>query len=191
MKMNGLVTHIKKYISLDDQEVMQLLSYFKLISVVKKDFLLKEGDTCRHNYFVEKGCLRMYFVNDKGTEQITQFAIENWWIADYMSFDRQTSSPFYIQAIENAEIISIDHLRQEELLKVIPKMERYFRLVLQRAYAAHQLRIKFLYDLSKEESYQHFVSGFPGFAQRIPQYMLASYLGFTPEYLSEIRKKKG
>src|SRR6478609_8574802 len=189
--MKGLIAHIKNYISIDDNEASQLLSYLKISSIVKKELLLKEGEVCRHNYFVEKGCLRMYFVNDKGTEQITQFAIENWWIADYMSFDRQTPSPFYIQAIENAEIIFIDHLRQEELLKEMPKMERYFRLVLQRAYAAHQLRIKFLYDFSKEESYKHFISGFPGFAQRIPQYMLASYLGFTPEYLSEIRKKKG
>ena len=188
--MERLITHIKNYISLDDKETSRLLTYFRLSSISKKDLLLKEDDICRHNYFVEKGCLRMYFVNDKGTEQITQFSIENWWIADYMSFDRQTSSPFYIQAIENSEIVSIDHLHQEELLKEIPKMERYFRLVLQRAYAAHQLRIKFLYDLSKEERYQHFISGFPGFAQRIPQYMLASYLGFTPEYLSEIRKKK-
>ncbi len=188
--MIGLLSHIKKYIALDGKEIEQLTPYFKLTIHPKKDFLLEEGDICRHNFFVEKGCLRMYFINDKGTEQITQFAIENWWIADYMSFDRQTPSPFYIQAIENSEIISIDHLQQDELLKAIPKMERYFRLVLQRAYAAHQLRIKFLYDLSKEESYQHFISGFPGFAQRIPQYMLASYLGFTPEYLSEIRKKK-
>jgi len=189
--MNGLIAHIKNYISLDDKEPVPLSAYFKSTFVAKKDLLLKEGDICRHNYFVEKGCLRMYFVNDKGTEQITQFAIENWWIADYMSFDRETPSPFYIQAIENSEIISIDHLNQDKLLKEMPKMERYFRLVLQRAYAAHQLRIKFLYDLSKEESYQHFISSFPGFAQRIPQYMLASYLGFTPEYLSEIRKKKG
>jgi CRP/FNR family transcriptional regulator, anaerobic regulatory protein len=188
--MKGLVAHIKNYISLSDKETEQISDYFTLSTYSKKDFLLREGDTCRQTYFVEKGCLRMYFVNDKGTEQITQFAIENWWITDYMSFDRQTPSPFYIQAIENAEVISIDQQQQEELLKMIPKMERYFRLVLQRAYAAHQLRIKFLYDLSKEESYQHFIAAFPGFAQRIPQYMLASYLGFTPEYLSEIRKKK-
>lgn len=189
--MVGLITHIKNYIPLDDKEATQLLTYFKRVSISKKELLLSEGDICRQLFFVEKGCLRMYFVNERGSEQITQFAIENWWMTDYMSFDRQIPSSFYIQAVENAEVISIDHLRQEEMLKEIPKMERYFRLVLQRAYAAHQLRIKFLYDLSKEESYQHFISGFPGFAQRIPQYMLASYLGFTPEYLSEIRKKKG
>ncbi len=189
--MNGLIEHIRNYISLDQNEVKQLSDYFAVKRLSKKDFLLEEGSVCRHTYFVERGCLRMYFVNEKGTEQITQFAIENWWITDYMSFDRQTPSPFYIQAIEPSDVISIDHDRQEELLKAIPKMERYFRLVLQRAYAAHQLRIKFLYDLSREESYQHFISSFPGFAQRIPQYMLASYLGFTPEYLSEIRKKRG
>jgi CRP/FNR family transcriptional regulator len=188
---SSLITHIKKYIDLTESEVDLLSQYFKSNKIAKKEFLLEADEVCKHNFFVEKGCLRMYFVNDKGAEQITQFAIENWWLADYMSFDRQTPSPFYIQAIENSEVVFIDHFRQEELLKAIPKLERYFRLVLQRAYAAHQLRIKFLYDLSKEESYQHFIAGFPGFVQRIPQYMLASYLGFTPEYLSEIRKKKG
>jgi hypothetical protein len=68
-------------------------------------------------------------------------------------------------------------------------MERYFRFVYQRAFGAMQMRIKYLYDFTKEEIFLHFIQHFPEFVQRIPQHLLASFLGFTPEYLSEIRKK--
>jgi hypothetical protein len=79
---------------------------------------------------------------------------------------------------------------QEHLFTLFPQIEKYFRLIYQRAYAASQLRMKYQYDLSREELYHHFNNQFPEFIQRIPQYLLASFLGFTPEYLSEIRRKK-
>ncbi len=187
--MQNFLQHIKKIVPLDDEETKVLTSYIRIIDVKKKALLLEEGQICKSNYFVEKGCLRMFFINEKGTEQITHFALENWWIADYMSFSTQTKSQFFIQAIEQSEIIAIDFHRQEALFIALPKLERYFRIMLQRAYAASQMRVKFFHDYSKEESYRHFISLFPQFAQRIPQYMLASYLGLTPEYLSELRKK--
>lgn len=106
-----------------------------------------------------------------------------------MSLLKQQASPFYIQAIEDSNIIQINISSFEALCKDVPQLERYFRLVVQHANAATQFRIKFLYDYSREELYLHFSSQFPEFVQRVPQYMFASYLGFTPEYLSEIRKK--
>jgi len=187
--MQNFLQHIKNIVPLDEEETRTLASYIRIIKVKKKAFLLEEEQICKSNYFVEKGCLRMFFINEKGTEQITHFALENWWIADYMSFSMQTKSQFFIQAIEESEIIAIDFHRQEALFTALPKLERYFRIMLQRAYAASQMRVKFFHDYSKEESYRHFISLFPKFAQRIPQYMLASYLGLTPEYLSELRKK--
>ena len=187
--MQNFIHHIKKYISLNDDETDILSSYFKTITVKKKQFLLEEGKIGKANYFVEKGLLRMFFINDKGVEQITQFALENWWLSDYMSFTMQTPSHFYIQAVENSEIVVMEYHKQEELVKKLPQLERYFRIIIQRAYAASQMRFKYFYDYSKEENYRQFVALFPEFVQRIPQYMLASYLGLTPEYLSELRKK--
>jgi CRP/FNR family transcriptional regulator len=187
--MSDIITHIKKYVGLNESEVQMLLGQIRPVQLTKKEYLLKEGQVCKSIYFVGQGCLRLFFINDKGSEQITQFAIEGWWIADYVSFDRETPSPFYIQAIEDSVIYPIDFLLQEKLTNEISSMEKYFRLMLQKALAASQLRIKFLFDLSREEGYRQFVSSFPGFVQRIPQYMLASYLNFTPEYLSELRKK--
>jgi len=182
--------HINNYVPLNEGDMAIISQYTKPVTVGKKEFLLKEGQLCRNNYFVEKGCLRMFFIDQKGTEQITQFAIENWWLSDYMSFTLQKPSQFCIQTIEASALIAIDHLAQEQLLQQLPKLERYFRLILQRAYAATQMRMKFLHDFSREENYHHFINTQPEFAQRVPQYMLASYLGLTPEYLSEIRKKK-
>ena len=99
-------------------------------------------------------------------------------------------SDYYIQAIEKSEIIVIDSILYDELLKEIPQLEKYFRIIMQKAVAAAQHRAKLPYQMSKEEFYQHFVTFFPEFNQRVPQYMIASYLGLTPEYVSELRKKK-
>ncbi len=132
----------------------------------------------------------MFFINNKGIEQTTQFALENWWIADYMSLTTQNNSHFYIQAVETSMVIAVEHHKQDELLKQIPQLEHYFMLMMQRAYAAAQMRVMYFHVYSKEENYRQFVSLFPDFVQRIPQYMLASYLGLTPEYVSELRKKQ-
>ncbi len=185
-----LKKHITKFVNLTEQEFTDVLSYFKIIDSPKKKNLLTEGKICKSNYFVIKGCLRMFFINDKGVEQTIQFALENWWLADYTSFSAQKPSGFYIQTVEKSEIASIDFAAQEKMLEQFPKMEKYFRTVHQRAHAAYQFRIKYLYGSSREELYHEFNKLFPEFVQRVPQYLLASYLGFTPEYLSEIRKKR-
>lgn len=186
----NLIKHIRRYVELEEPEIQTVLKLFKPIHLKKKEYLLSEGQVCKGNYFVEKGCLRMFFINDKNAEQITQFALETWWIADYFSYIDQTPTGYYIQAIEKSEILSLDHQMQNNLFNELPQMERYFRMVSQKAVAASQVRIKFLYDLSKEERYQQFSASFPEFIQRVPQYMLASFLGLTPEYVSELRRKK-
>ena len=131
----------------------------------------------------------MYFINKKGAEQITQFALDGWWISDHQSFLNYLPSDYYIQTIEESRIVSIDNQNLDKLLYELPKLERYFRTIMQKAFAGAQFRSKLLYEMSKEEFYIHFSTSFPEFMQRVPQYMIASYLGLTPEYLSELRKK--
>lgn len=187
--VDALIQHIRKFVSIDEQDVPTILSFFQSITLPKKENLLREGELCKSNYFVVKGCLRLFFINEKGIEQTTQFAIENWWLTDYMAFQNQQSSGFFVQAVEKTEVLALHFHAQEQLLKQFPQIERYFRLIYQKAYAASQMRMKYIYDFSREELYHHFAEHFPEFIQRIPQYLLASFLGFTPEYLSEIRKK--
>lgn len=185
----ALIDHIRAYVRLDDNHVAAIRDYMQPISLRKKEFLLKEGQLCKGDYFVEKGCLRMFFVNEKGLEQITYFAIENWWLSDYMSLIRDLPAAHNIQAIEDSRVLMLSKVDQDKLLEEVPVLERYFRIMQQRANAAAQMRIKQLYEMSKEEHYLRFLERYPEFVQRVPQYMLASFLGLTPEYLSEIRKK--
>lgn len=181
--------HISKFTAISDEEFTEIFQFFKIKKVDKKETLLKEGGICKSNYFVLKGILRKFFISEKGAEQTTEFAIENWWMTETFSFLNQTKTEFYIQAVEKTELLFISHEQQEKLLTRYPIMEKYFRCVYQKAYAAAQMRIKFLYDFSREELYHYFRKAQPEFLQRVPQYLIASYLGFTPEYLSEIRRK--
>ncbi|MES2238696.1 MAG: Crp/Fnr family transcriptional regulator [Bacteroidota bacterium] len=188
--LETLKKHLEKFILISDEEFLEIAPFFKTITVQKKENLLIEGAICKSHFFVVKGCLRKFFINEKGVEQTTEFAIENWWITDNIAYEHGLASPFYIQAVENSEIISISREAQDKLLEEFPKMERYFRFIYQRAYAASQMRIKYLYEFTKEEFYDQLCEQQPKFVQRIPQYLIASFLGFSPEYLSEIRKKK-
>ncbi|GAB2810034.1 hypothetical protein GCM10027043_06670 [Ferruginibacter profundus] len=137
-----------------------------------------------------KGCLRLYFTDDSGTEQTLQFALENWWMTDLDAFRAGRRSVYTIQALEPAEVLVIDAENYALLLQQQPLMEKYFRLVYERAYAASLLRVQMISRMPKNEFYQLFEAKYPDFLQRIPQKILASFLGFTPEYLSELRKKR-
>ncbi len=184
-----LKDHIRKFIKISDEDLSSVLSFFKVSNPKKKENLLIEGQICKSSYFVSSGCLRMFFIDEKGVEKTTQFALEHWWLADYFSFQNQMPSRFYIQAVEKSEVWAIGLLEQENMLTQFPQMERYFRMVHQTTNAATQVRIRYLYDFSREENYRYFLAHFPQFIQRVPQYLLASYLGMTPEYLSELRAK--
>lgn len=186
----ALFAHINKFIELSTDEQEILATLLKSSSYKKKAFLHEAGATCRANYFVVKGCLRLYFIDIKGAEQTTQFAIENWWISDLTSFLFQQPSDFYIQAAEATEVIIIERRHYDEIFEKLPRLEKYFRLIFQKLHQASQIRIKYLYSQTAEERYTNFSTLFPEFVQRIPQYMLASYLGFTPEFLSKIRARK-
>ncbi len=181
--------HIEKFVQISDEEFDEIWKFFETKEVLKKENLLEEGQLCKFHYFVLEGLLRKFYINEKGIEQTTEFAIETWWLTDNIAYERKQPTEFYIQAIEKSQILYISKDNQEKLLNAFPKMERYFRFVYQRAYAAAQMRVKYLFSLSKEEFYFELLRKHPEFVQRVPQYLIASFLGFTPEYLSEIRKR--
>lgn len=188
--MQLLLDHIHKYVSLSPEEDNLVYSSCEKLSARKKEHLLEAGQLCQWQFFIEEGCCRSYIINDKGTEQTTQFAIENWWITDYLGFESGRPSNFYIQAVETSQLIAISKSNLDALLVAVPKLERYFRIILQKAFGASQVRIKYLFTMSAEERYHHINNLFPEFVQRIPQYMLATYLDFSPEFMSKIRAGK-
>jgi CRP-like cAMP-binding protein len=184
-----LASHIRKFVSLSDERLVEILSCFEVEEIPKKQLLLREGQRCDRHYFVLEGCMRLFFINARGIEDTTQFAIEGWWMTDNNAFERRAAAGFYIQTIERCRLASLSYDAQEAMLARYPEMERYFRCVFQRAFAALQFRVRYLHEMSKEDAYKNFIAAQPGFAQRVPQYLLASYLGLTPEYLSEIRRR--
>lgn len=186
--LHPLVSHIKRITGQLPSHEDELIAYFELVEAKKKQVLLEEGHFCKHLYFVISGCLRLYFTDKNGTEQTIQFALENWWLTDPDNFKKGAHSHYAIQALENTELLCITHTQLQHLLNRHPIMDSYFRLIFERAYSAMLWRVRLNYQMQKKEFYETFASSYPEFVQRIPQKILASFLGFTPEYLSEMRK---
>jgi CRP-like cAMP-binding protein len=187
--IENLITHIRKFNTIEADKAGILESFFEHRSYKKKELLLSEGQRCYKKFFIVKGCVHLCYLKQNGIEQTTDFALDNWWTSDFVAFQNGSPAQFSIRAVETTDVLSITASHQEELLKQVPELNAYFHLVFQKAYAAAQVRLRLLYEYSKEQLYQDFNKQFPEFVQRVPQYLLASFLGFTPEYLSEIRKK--
>ncbi|PWK77800.1 CRP-like cAMP-binding protein [Mucilaginibacter oryzae] len=185
-----LINHIKRYVKLTEADETTICQYFDLKKFKKKELILEPGKLCVGNYFVLTGLVRQYFVNNKLNEQIIQFGLESWWIADQDSLLNHCAATTYIQTIEASELLLLTEKNRVALFEAVPQMEAYFRVMMQRAFIAAQRRVGYIFNMNDEERYRHFTNLFPAFVQRVPQYMLASYLGFTPQFLSRLRAKK-
>ena len=190
MQYDQLLRHINKFSPLTSGQEQLLTSKMRYKLIGKKDFLLQEGQVCTNYYFVLTGCLRFYKIINTGFEQILQFGIPNWWLSDYQSINNQSPSDYYIQAVEKTEVLILSKNDADELFNNIPAFNSYFRLMMQKAYAASLRKIEIMLCESAEDRYVQFTTNFPDFVQLIPQYMLASFLGFTPQFLSGLRAKK-
>ena len=171
----------------DEQAIIK--TYLTPKKLRKKQYLLQEGDVCKVIAFVEKGALREYSISENGAEHIIQFALEGWTISDLYSFLTGEPATYNIDALEDSELVLIGKAPQEELLKKVPKYETYTRLQLTGAYLAMQKRVTSIISLSLEQRYANLTSVYPNIIQRVPQHMIASYMGLTPETLSRVRRK--
>lgn len=177
-------------ITLTEEEKKLSRSFFITKKLRKKQYLLQQGDVCKYVAFVDKGLLRSYSVDDKGHEHITQFAFEGWWISDQLSFLTEQPSDYNIEAMEDVELLLLTKQSEEQMLKKIPKFERFFRILLQNNLIATQKRLMNTLSQTAEERYNELVAACPEtLPNRIPQHMLASFLGITPETLSRIRRQ--
>ena len=188
--IDQFIAHIKKHIVLTAHEEQIILSAVEIRDLKKKEFLLQAGEICHDNYFIIIGLLRLYLITAKGAEQVIQFGIENWWITEYSSLKSGRPSQFYLQAVENSQVVVLKRNKEEALFAAVPQLEKYFRMVLEKAYAAQLNRIHYLFNLTGEELYLMMCDKYPEFIQRVPQYMLATFLGITPEFLSMLRARR-
>lgn len=184
-----LLNSLSKHITLDDQEIELISSFFNSKTVKKKDYLLREGEIFRYATFVRKGCFIMYSSDKNGKKHVTQIAVEGWWSGDIYSFLSQKPSTYFVEAIEESDVLQVSHKELEQLYSRVPKMERYFRILVQNAYISFQNRIVATMSSTALERYLEFLEKNAELEQRLPLYTIASYLGVRPEVLSRLRKK--
>ncbi|WP_439504714.1 Crp/Fnr family transcriptional regulator [Sediminibacterium sp.] len=182
-------SQVKDKVLLSEAEQKLVKTFFSPKKIRKKQYLLQEGNICRHLAFVEKGLLRSYNVDDKGIEHMIHFAWEGWWMADMLSFLSIEPSTYHIDAIEDAELLLISKPDFEEMLLKVPVMERYFRILFQNNIISKERRLISSISNSAEEKFIHLSATNPELIKRIPQQLVASYLGITPETLSRIKNK--
>ncbi|MFT3748112.1 MAG: Crp/Fnr family transcriptional regulator [Agriterribacter sp.] len=181
--------HFNKKVPLTEAEQSLIKSRLAVKKIRKKQYLLQEGDVCKTIAFVERGLLRSYTVDENGGEHIMQFAVEGWFISDLYSFLTGEPATYNIEAVEDTELVMINKSAYDELLAKCAKYEKFSRILITGAYIALQKRINSLMSFTLEERYETFIKQYPEIARRVPQHMIASYIGLTPETLSRVRKR--
>jgi len=186
----SLAAHIQRLVSLDAQ-TRQLVELRTPVQRVPRRERVGPTDAAA---YVESGLLRLVSLDPEGKERTLDFALEGWWIADWNSFfqERPKASPldmYYLEAVEESRIVCLTNAHYTALIEQVPALERYFRAVFQKIAAVNQRRVHLNAVHTGEAMYLNFARSYPEFLQRIPQYMLASFLGLTPEFLSKIRGK--
>ncbi len=182
--------NVTRYHTFSKSDLEIFNSLLKPLSVKKKAHLLQAGEVCDFEAFINKGCIMTYLLNEEGKETVLYFSVEDWWVSDMCSFNEQTKSDFYIQALEDSELLILTPQSKEELLFKVPKFERVFRLMIQKNLGVLQNRFHSTIAHTAEKRYEEFLKRYPGIPQRVSQHHIASYLGVTPEFLSKIRAKK-
>ena len=186
---NLLLINIAKHVDLSEEEKQIVLNQFETASFKNKEILLKPGQIGDWAYFVQQGIIRNYTIDENATEHVLSFASPGWWIADMYSFLTGKPSNSYIEVIDDAEVYIITKDKQEELYKLVPKTERFFRILIENSLIANQQRLVDKLSLSAEERYENFAKKYPEVKNCLPQKHIASYIGVTPEFFSKMKSK--
>jgi CRP-like cAMP-binding protein len=182
--------YLRDKANLTDSETKVLNGLFSIREFPKKSMVLEQGNICKHLYFIEQGLVKAYFIDRNGEEVILNFASESWWITDIHSFEENKASRLFIQTIEPTSCRAITRSDQYLLFEKIPRLERFFRLLLQKHVGVLQERLFEHIAATAEDRYDSFLEHYPSLSNRIPQNQIANYLGVSPEFLSRIRKRR-
>ena len=184
-----LYQHFNKYVSISEEEFEECKLLFMYKKFRRHQYILQNGDFSRYETFILSGCTRTYEVDDKGQEHIIQFGMATWWVGDLHSFLTDTPSRYNIDCIEDTEVLQIPRVEMEKMYDRVPKLERFFRLLVQKAYVASMERIYSNLSKPAPQRYKEFIEKYPLLEQRIPNHQIASFLGITPQSLSRIRSQ--
>ncbi|MGD1947929.1 MAG: Crp/Fnr family transcriptional regulator [Croceivirga sp.] len=181
-----ILNNISRFINLTELEKRKYISLLTEIKVKKRDFLMQAGDSTTYEYFITKGCLKVYTLDEDGSPHISMFAVEDYWTGDLSSFMTKEPSRYFIKAIEPSELLGISRANYDLLFQEIPKFERFYRNLYQKSLISYIRRSNHGISFTAEERYIEFKKQYPQIVNRITQKDLAAYLGITPEFTSKI-----
>ncbi len=191
-KQQSLLKHnIERTIGymVSDEDFSIIWKHVFIKSFNKKTILAEEGQFCKYVYFILKGSAYSYLINEKGEKNVIQFALEGYWITDHYSFFSGQSGIYTIETLEDSEILVINKESYEAICKESHLLEHFFRILIQNAFINLQYRLAKTNSEEARKRYLEFSKKYPHFIQRIPQYLIATYLGIKPQSLSRIRKE--
>lgn len=184
-----ILKNVSRFIDLTELEKQKYISLLTEIKVKKKEFLMQAGEVAKYEYFITKGCLKVYTLDENGVPHVSMFAIEDYWTGDISSFMTKEPSRYYIKATEHSELLGVSRANYNLLFQEIPKFERFYRILYQRSLISYIRRSNHGISLTAEERYIEFKKKYPQIVNRITQKDLAGHLGITPEFMSKIISK--
>lgn len=187
--LQNISNYLSEVLEIPKEAVATCGDLYTLKKVAKNELLLSEGEICMDTFFVEKGLLRMYSLDRNGKEHIIQFAPENWLISDRSSLNFNQKSKYYIDAVEDSEVFLLNKYFFTSMVEKFPQTAENNDMLLQKHIRNLQNRVNSLLTDTAEERYMTFIKMYPDILLRVPQWMVASYLGITPESLSRVRKE--
>ena len=189
MERDLLLANIRSFVPITDSDWQAIFSLTIQRRFKKKDFISREGEVNRFTNFIEEGCARVFYIDSNGQEHVVQLGIRGWWISDFASFITQKKGLLYVEALEPTMVSSLSYDNLQRLCEEIPVFERFYRLLIQKAYASFQYRMLQNLSMDAEQRYLQFREAYPEMEATIAQKHIASYLGMSAEFLSKIKKR--
>jgi CRP/FNR family transcriptional regulator, anaerobic regulatory protein len=187
MDSSLIIKNVSKHIQLTKDEEKIFISFLKEKKIKRKQFILRENEICENSIFVASGCLRGYTIDPNGLEHILQFAPPDWWIADMYSLISLKRGNLNIDAIEDTKVLLLSRKNQEKLFVDVPKFERFFRIITENSLVANRQRVLDNLSLTAQQRFATFCHHYPTLIEHLPQKLIASYIGVTPEFLSKVK----
>jgi CRP-like cAMP-binding protein len=188
-KYKGILDNIARYVTLSDDEIEQFTSILKTTRVKKRQFIIQPGFVSEYRNYIVEGAVRVFYLDDLGKEHTISIGIEDWYFTDFHSYLNRTPAVYYAEALEDSIIIQMKYDDIEELCGKIHALSEYFRMFIEKALSHSNQRVITNISKTSEERYWEYVNKYPQIANRVPQYVLASYLGISPESISRIRSR--
>ena len=184
-----LFNNIKRYVALLTSEEEKIAAIVEVVNIKKRQFIDQPGFVSQYRNYVFQGSFRSFFIDNEGKEHTVQIALEDWFVSDFYSYITRTPATLYVEALEDSVLHRMAYNDIEGLCKEIHSLSEYFRISTERAFAYSRKRALSRLSMTAEERYLELADRYPNMVKRVPQKVIASYLGMTPEFMSKIRKK--